>query len=57
MGNYRVKVGDKFVNADGDVFTVPKVLDGTVVLQSEDKNRLCLVSEPDLFAFFSLIQE
>ncbi len=57
MGNYHVKAEHKFVNADGHVFTVVKVLDGTVVLQSEDKNRLCLVSESDLFASFSLIQE
>ncbi len=57
MGNYRVKAGDKFVNADGHVFTVVKVLDGTVVLKSEHKNRLSLVNEFDLFTSFSLIQE
>ncbi len=57
MGNYRVKAGDKFVNADGHVFTVVKVLDGTVVLQSEDENRLSLVSESDLFVSFSLVKE
>ncbi len=57
MGTYHVKAGDKFVHADGDIFTVVKVLDGTVVLQSEEGNRLSLVSESDLFTSFYLIQE
>ncbi len=56
MGTYHVKAGDKFVNADGDIFTVVKVLDGTVVLQSEEGNRLSLVSESDLLVSFSLVE-